>query len=106
MSRQFCTLRTYQIGIDFARPRAATTRRRGWWPARRCITEVSNKKPRPRFRAEAFQKGAGNGARENQIMLLWLRKAEGSAGLIAVWMGISIAVPADLSPADGLRFRQ
>jgi len=52
------------------------------------------KKPRLRFRAEAFQKGAGNGARESQTVLLWLRKAEGSAGLVALWLRIrSVGVP-------------
>jgi hypothetical protein len=45
------------------------------------------KKPRLRFRAEAFQKGAGNGARDNQTMLLWLKKAQGSAGLVAGLIG-------------------
>ena len=49
---------------------------------------AGNEKPRLRFRAEAFQKGAGNGARESQTGLLWLRKVEDSAGLITVWLGI------------------
>ena len=56
---------------------------------------AGNEKPRLRFRAEAFQKGAGNGARENQTMLLWLKKAEGSAGLVTVGLGIRKGVARD-----------
>jgi hypothetical protein len=36
--------------------------------------EASNEKPRLRFRAEAFQKGAGNGAREESNYAALVKK--------------------------------